>query len=262
MVAAGSGATVGITLWVVADGRYEPKNFPQFVIQPSELVWDFSTSLSNYTTLQQSKEAALDDGAWQIESSLSISPLSIESAVLSDTSATGGYAAIPASDAGAPDGGGVAGESIDDVRRDDLATVFAAGPQTTRITRLRADLSQAALANDLVLQAASDQTTLSNIYQVAKSVNGPVCPPFDPSSCNCFMDSTDDGGFGDDTGDDAGAGGANADHGGSLRPHSSGCAVGPAGQRGSDVDVSLVGLMGLVGIAFARVLRKTSKKKD
>jgi hypothetical protein len=34
MVAAGTGATVGITLWVIADGRYEPKNFPFFTILP------------------------------------------------------------------------------------------------------------------------------------------------------------------------------------------------------------------------------------
>src|SRR5215472_7752195 len=37
MIAAGTGSTVGITLWVVADGRYEPKNFALFTISPSEL---------------------------------------------------------------------------------------------------------------------------------------------------------------------------------------------------------------------------------
>jgi hypothetical protein len=55
----------------------------------------------------------------------------------------GGLAAVAAPDSGAPPA-----ETVDEVRRNDLATVFAAGPQTTRVTRMRADLSQAALAND------------------------------------------------------------------------------------------------------------------
>src|SRR5579864_6997839 len=42
MVAAGTGATVGITLWVVATGRYEPQNFTSFTIAASSLVWDWS----------------------------------------------------------------------------------------------------------------------------------------------------------------------------------------------------------------------------
>src|SRR6202022_1024401 len=46
MVAAGTGATVGITLWVVADGRYEPQNFQAFTILPSEITWDWSLSSS------------------------------------------------------------------------------------------------------------------------------------------------------------------------------------------------------------------------
>jgi hypothetical protein len=40
MAAVGTGTTVGITIWVVADGRYEPQNFPFFHIADSELVWD------------------------------------------------------------------------------------------------------------------------------------------------------------------------------------------------------------------------------
>src|SRR5580692_10519749 len=67
MVAAGTGAKVGITLWVVAEGRYEPTNFPTFVIQPSELVWDWAAETSNYTTVQQAAEAAGNFATWQVE---------------------------------------------------------------------------------------------------------------------------------------------------------------------------------------------------
>ncbi|MGH7440319.1 MAG: DUF2330 domain-containing protein, partial [Polyangiaceae bacterium] len=40
MVAAGTGATVGITLWVIGDGRYEPSNFTPFTVSPGALTWD------------------------------------------------------------------------------------------------------------------------------------------------------------------------------------------------------------------------------
>jgi len=182
MVSAGTGATVGITLWVVADGRYEPQNFQTFEIAPSELTWDFSTQESDYTTIRAQKEAALNDAAWQIESSLALSPYQIESAVLADP-ASADYEAVPASDAGADGGGGSAGESADQVRQDDLATLFPGGNQASvRVTRIRADLSHAALANDLVLQASADQSELSNVYQVQKSVNAPSCPAV-PNPC-------------------------------------------------------------------------------
>jgi hypothetical protein len=180
MVSAGTGNTVGITLWVVADGRYEPANFQQFTISPSELTWDWSKSSSDYATIRQNKEMALNFAAWQIESSLDVSPYQVEGPVLSGP-ADMNYLPVPAADGGASDGG--AGETADQVRQDDLSTLFPGTNQgTVRITRMRGDLSHAALATDLVLQASSDQSTLSNIYPVTKQVNAPQCPPV-PNPC-------------------------------------------------------------------------------
>ena len=45
MASVGTGAVTGITIWVVADGRYEPQNFPFFHIDDSQLVWDWSTNM-------------------------------------------------------------------------------------------------------------------------------------------------------------------------------------------------------------------------
>ncbi|HEX8795413.1 MAG TPA: DUF2330 domain-containing protein [Polyangiaceae bacterium] len=175
MVSAGTGPTVGINLWVIGDGRYEPQNFASFIISPSDLVWDWNTDQSNYTTLRAQKEMAANDAAWQIESALQLATLQIETTVLD---AQNDYLPIPASDGGA-DGGASAGETADQVRQDDLATLF---PQQglVWITRMRADLSHAALANDLALQASADQSSLSNIYFVTQSINAPTCPPLPP----------------------------------------------------------------------------------
>jgi hypothetical protein len=173
MVSAGTGSTVGITLWVIGDGRYEPMNFKSFTIDPSELTWDWNASSSDYATIRQQKESALGFAAWQIESSLELSPYRIEAPVMAQSAAQN-YQPIPASDAG--DGG--AGETAEQVEQDDLATLFPGGNQgAVRVTRMRADLARAALANDLALQASSDQSELSNIYPVSKSVNAPACPP-------------------------------------------------------------------------------------
>ncbi len=199
MVAAGTGATVGITLWVVGSGRYEPKNFPFFTISPSDLTWDWSKNTSDYTTVQASKEAATSNFSWQVESSLDLSPLQIENTVLYGFASFGGvgggpvfggffdggtapasqdYQAVPASDAGP-------GETADQARTQDLATLFPLGNGTVRITRMRGDLSRAALTNDLILQASADQSALSSVYQVTKSINAPVCQACSPSQPVC-----------------------------------------------------------------------------
>ena len=193
MVAAGTGATVGITLWVVSSGRYEPQNFLSFTIDPKSLVWDWSASMSNYTTLRTQKEQTYGNAAFQIESSLDLTPYSIESPVLQDPTASA-YQAVPG-----PDGG--VGQTALEARSQDLNTLFPMGGSMVRVTRMRGDLSQAALATDLELQASTDQSTLSNIYQTTLSVNAscPVCP------CSSSGGSSSSGGFGQGT-TDAGTG--------------------------------------------------------
>ncbi|MGD0525990.1 MAG: DUF2330 domain-containing protein, partial [Polyangiaceae bacterium] len=177
MVSAGTGPTVSITLWVVGQGRYEAASFPNFTIDPSQLVWDFNTETSNYQTVVQQTESAANYATWQTESSLDLSPYDIESTVLNGDADTD-YQAIAADDAGDP------GETAEQVRTNDLATLFpgAESEATVRITRMRADLNQAALANDLTLQASTDQSDLSNTYVVTKFVNAPQCPAV-PDPC-------------------------------------------------------------------------------
>jgi hypothetical protein len=243
MVAAGTGATVGVTLWVLAGGRYEAANFPNFTIDPASLVWDWSTDTSNYTTVQQQQESAAGFATWQTESSLLISPFQIENTVLYGDAAAD-YEAIPADDGG--DGG--SGETADEVRQQDLATLFPdADLSTVTVTRLRADLAHAALANDLVLQASADQSPLSNTYRVNQSVNAPACAPV-PNPCPPCSSSGSGGPQVD--GGVMGSLGVGVIHKGAAPGEgSSGCSAVPS--QGSNGGFELA-LAGLIGVSFVR----------
>jgi hypothetical protein len=57
----GVGAKVGITLWVVSEGRYHTANFPDAPIDFEKLIWDSSQTRSNYQELSL-KAMATGDG--------------------------------------------------------------------------------------------------------------------------------------------------------------------------------------------------------
>ncbi len=238
MAAVGTGATVGITIWVVSDGRYEPQNFPFYHIEDSALVWDFSTNLSNYAALRTQNETALGGKGWEIESSLALNQQLITSVILSGGQyygSGGGVPQAPAADAtqdylavGDEDGGADAGaayQSAEDVRTADIAALFAGlFGSNVRVTRMRSDISHAAMTKDFVLQASTDQSELSNVRNVTKSVNL-SCPVY-PSCEGC-----------------------------QASPQSS---VGPAT---SFAAVTVAGMMGLALVRLVRSRRRSSRRK-
>ncbi len=192
MAAVGTGAKVGITIWTVGDGRYQPQNFPFYHIEDSDLVWDWSTSSSNYTTLRSQNETKLAGKGWEIESSLTLNQQLISNVILS-----GGFY----NNRGGPGGGAPQSKASDDylpvppdpatqnpgqteeqVRAADIAALFAgmSGPNV-RITRMRSDISHEAMTTDFVLQASTDQSEVSNIRTLTKAVNL-QCPVYD--GCN------------------------------------------------------------------------------
>jgi hypothetical protein len=190
MVAAGTGSTVGIGLWVVSEGRYETQNFPSFVIPTSDIAWDWSQNKSNYTEIRAQKTTAGGGKAWEVESSISLQPSIVENAVTNGYFYTGGpgggpvgsdpeaqaqQAYLPVTD---PQTNAVI-KTAQEVRAEDLATLFHGTPSTTaRVTRLRADLAHAALDADLVMTASADQSELSNVRQLTKELNEPLCPVY------------------------------------------------------------------------------------
>ncbi len=187
MASVGTGATVGITIWVVGDGRYEPQNFPFFHIDDSALVWDWSTNSSNYTTLRVQNEAKLENGGWEIESSITLNQQTITNVILSGgqyygsglsssspVDADAGLLPVGDPDAGADDGGY---ESAEHVRDDDIATLFAGLTGPTERARHPHSQRHRARGDDHRLRPASvaDQSELSNVRTVTQSVNL-VCP--------------------------------------------------------------------------------------
>jgi hypothetical protein len=252
MVAAGTGATVGVTLWVVSQGIYEPQNFPTFQIADSEIVWDYATSSSNYTTLMQQKEQALGGRGWLLESALSVPPQQIESALAQSeggyydgTQIVGGDATVDYSATTAPDGG--VGETAEQVRSDDMATLFQGSVGSVRISRMRSDLAHAALDQDLTLQASTSQTPIPNYHYVTNTVNAPPCPTYPPAA-PCPSDNP--------------PGGSLTPTGGGTVGHdttSFSCALSRAGDAGAPVAV--LGVAALVGLGASRSRRRRRRSE-
>jgi hypothetical protein len=231
MVAAGTSATVGITLWVVGEGRYEPQNFPFFHIETSDLVWDWTTRSSNYRDLRTQKTAASQGRAWEIESSATYYKQNIEQIVKYGGRQFGGPS--QADQDYLPVTTGTTPMTADEVRQQDLATLFGQIPgQDVRITRVRADLAHAALDKDLALTASADQSELSQYRQLQKDVNWPGCPTPPPVICG---------------GDPATDGRADLLGG-------KGCSTAATRFDGSDVGLSCVA--GLFAVALVRTRRR------
>jgi MYXO-CTERM domain-containing protein len=278
MAAIGTGPTVGITIWVVGDGRYEPQNFPFFHIEDSSLVWDFSTSSSNYTTLRQQYEQALGGKGWEVESSITLAESLVSNVILSGGTYYGnGYGPGGSPVGGTADAGGDylpttsadggIAETVEQVRADDIKTLFAgmAGP-SVRVTRIRSDISHAAMTTDFVLQASQDQSALSNVRQATQSINE-QCPIYGPD-CSIVGNGTPaqaaasgppSGGIGgiwgyggngmgggSMFGSSSGAGG-----GGGNGGHASGCSTATT-EGSSGLPVGLVAIAGVLGAAWLR----------
>jgi len=228
MVAAGTGTIVPLTLWVLGEGRYEPQNFPVFMIDGSDLVWDWTRGGSNYVALVQQGFKSTNGLGWLVQAGQGFSKFGVQGALvaLADSDPLGsGY-------------GDDAGSGAHDACVADLDALFGA-ITTPWITRLEAQLPHGALANDLALQASADQTPIKRDF-VAKGVNSPC-----PTTGSGASGASDSGagaasGAGASNAASGGAGGAgsNADGG-----SSGGCGCSVAGsQRPLDIALAAVAL--------------------
>jgi MYXO-CTERM domain-containing protein len=215
MVAAGTGAVTPIILWMFGEGRYEPANFPSFTITGDDVTWDWDAASSNYAQVRESKFQASDGFGWLIESAYDMYSWQIKDS-LQYGEGLDSYAE--------PDGT-KAQENLDA----DMAALYGGlDPNEFFVTRMMGQLSRPALANDLQLGAAMDQTYVTNFIEASASVGTPPeCPP-DPCG-------------------EGGSGGAGGEGGaGDGDPGGGGCSTG--GDPGSAGAVGLaLGIAGILG---------------
>ncbi|HEX8796674.1 MAG TPA: DUF2330 domain-containing protein [Polyangiaceae bacterium] len=197
MVAAGVGAHVGLELFVLSEGRYQPMNFPEATIDFTQLQWDPTNVISNYTTLAAQALAANGGRGWLTEMSgpanLGASTNGVNPGLDSTYEQTCVEQTLPpppscnGGEAGAGDGGG--GDAAEEasteggtpagadagadaaacqpkvVGCDDLDVAMTGiTPGNLWITRLRADLPIGALTNDLALEASPSQDPVSSLH--------------------------------------------------------------------------------------------------
>ena len=230
MVAAGTGAITPVTLWVFGEGRYEAANAPNVKLDESALVWDWDSQKSNYAEVVQKQLAASKNKGWLVEAGEPASTFAytspLTSLVESDPSHSGyGDPNDPMSDPVAE-------------AQADVDTLFAGiDPSSLWVTRLHAELSKDALAADLQLGVAADQTPVNRSHVASKTTGTvPMCPP-DP--CD---------GLG-------GASGAGAPSGQPTDVGGSGCSV---QHRGGGLDDALAVALGISGLALLVARRRRS----
>jgi hypothetical protein len=217
MVAAGVGASVGITLYVISDGRYQAQNFPNGVVDGSKLVWLHAQAESNYESFAEQIMQGSGGRTWLTEfsqlTSLYGTPSSISSSGNYSCGSPGaggsvssfgnptlpslyygqclcqttGSACVDGTDAEATrEAGEAAGDDAASCTPcgafDDLQVASVGlDPESTWLTRMRAILPSTALSTDLAIEAASPQSTVSNQY-TASVYDDPTYDPCTASS--------------------------------------------------------------------------------
>lgn len=163
MIAAGTGAKVGLKLFVLGEGRWEAKNFPNADIKTSDLIWDYAAMGANYNSVFISKLAENGGRTWVTENSDEISRARL-------------FEGLPAGTTENDAGTTVFATNTD---ASDMELAFP-GRANVTVTRLFAELPQSALGTDLDLQASTGGK-LSRTHTVTRTANHP-CPGAEDSS--------------------------------------------------------------------------------
>jgi hypothetical protein len=226
MVAAGTGAEVGIKLFVLGEGRWEAKNFDSAEVATSALVWDWSAMGSNLGTLESSLISSHAGKVWIAETSDDFSVSSFFSGLPPGTTSS--------------EAGTVFSTDTD---QSEIARVFPDRSQVT-ITRLFAQLPSSALATDLELQASlggkipASRQAPTGVNYTCQSYVEEYCPGVSPTC-------TSSGG---PFGLGSGKGGSSS---------SFGCSTAQSGQGRSNL-VLWLGLSGVAALAVVVSRRRRS----
>jgi hypothetical protein len=245
MVAAGTGAKTAVTLFVMGEGRYEATNpFTNFTIDGSQLVWDWDTASSNYAEIKQAAFDASNGKAWLVEAAEPFSRYGVESNLrwaAEFDPINSGYGLDPM------------GPSPLEECNADLDDLFFSIPDSTMwITRLHAELSRAALATDLQVQASADQSSVNRWFQLTNTTGTqPACPP-PPDWCQPATTTTTGGGVDTNPWDDPVGEGTGGTPGGSPS-----CAVAP--ESSMPATIGLLAATFFMSITRRRTRRSSSR---
>jgi hypothetical protein len=243
MVAGGTGAITPITLWVVGEGKYDTKNFKSFTIDPTDVVWNWDTSDSNYAQLKDDAFKASNNLDWLLQFANPASAWDYQGSLqqlvdfIPDQSGYGDPS----------DGWATASQEL----QEDLDDLFGSlDPNAVWLTRMNAELSRAAYSKDLELGAAASQTPISSYIQTSKAIGeAPICPVYD--ACP----ETGSGGSGSGSGSSSVGGMWGGFGNGANGSKSSSCAMGTSGDTSTVLAVLGLGL----GLGIARRRRRASK---
>jgi MYXO-CTERM domain-containing protein len=208
MIAAGTGAKVGIKLFVLGEGRWETQNFPATEIKTADLVWDWAAMASNFSTLEVDAITKSAGKAFITETSDDVSKGFLVDGLPPGTTTTEA---------------GTMFSTITD--QTELDTAFPSR-STVTLTRMFAELPQTALGTDLQLQA-SVGGKIPQTRMPTKSVNH-SCPSYVEIDCPGITPTCDGTSTGTEKGPQVGLFGLlgpKSSSGGS----SSGCAVASGG---------------------------------
>lgn len=171
MVAAGTGATTPISLWVMAEGRYEPQNFPSFEINGTKLVWNWDTASSNYKDLRAEGFDATGGLGWLLEAAEPFSSYSLEYSLVD-------LAQYDPKSSGYGDENGVG--AVDEAKADVAALFGSMDPGSTWISRMYAELPRVALGTDLAVTASANQSAIQRYFEATATLGTPPACPEQP----------------------------------------------------------------------------------
>ena len=161
------------SLWVVANARHEPKNYPVFTILPSEITWDRSKGVArgfssegsegahDYAAVYATKLAASGGRGWALETTTSLTQAEFAQTILKTRTyyppsttrdLEKDYLPVPSVDGGAA-------KSVWEVFREDMSVLFN-GIDAPRVSLYRTQWTASAMAQDLVVGVAADQSSL------------------------------------------------------------------------------------------------------
>ncbi|CAN5134485.1 hypothetical protein BH09MYX1_BH09MYX1_13660 [soil metagenome] len=197
MVSAGIGATVGLELFVISEGRYEATSFDNALIDPTSVKWNGATSRSSYSETFNALATSNAKGVWITEyagknlggslaagyqsACSSQPPIAVPCSMNDGGSDSGADGGSDGGDDGGGDGGADADACVHSVSAcsvyDDLARAGdGLNASDVTISRMRTNLGASALSTDLVVGAAKSQAPVSSFIQTTEFTD----PNYDP----------------------------------------------------------------------------------